>query len=172
LLIQAREAKPIGIMKTLSGTFVFVALAVIAIITLPSCDHKRVSQKVTKKVSLEFGKFDPATGNVTEYAELKDKDKFDKVLCRVEERQGQYDVKFQPNPTATPIYPYRSPYNPPCPHVSINTDKITTSRVARTEPAEESSAYDPHAVYRVQSNRTKDIKQDIKDILDTFKEED
>jgi hypothetical protein len=109
---------------------------------------------------------------VTEYAELKDKDKFDKVLCRVEERQGQYDVKFQPNPTATPIYPYRSPYHPPCPHVSINTDKITTSRVARTEPAEESSAYDPHAVYRVQSNRTKDIKQDIKDILDTFKEED
>jgi hypothetical protein len=149
-------------MKTLSGTFAFVALAVIAIVTLPSCCRKGVSKKKDQKVYLEFGKFETTP---REYVELGDnmKDKFDKVLCRLP--KDQYHVEFKANAEATPDPDYTPPPSS-CRQGSINTDKITTSRVARSEPAEESSAYDPHVVYNVQSNSTKDIK----DVVNTFKD--
>lgn len=148
-------------MKTLSGTFAFVVLAVIAIVTLPSCCRKQVSKKdecpTDKSVLLRFGK--PGTEKTpTEYVEVN-KDDFDKVLCRLNKKQ--YYVDFLPDAKATPI----PDYTPSCSRVSINTDKITTARVVQAEPAEESSAYDPNVVYHVKSNSL----QEIKDVLDTFK---
>jgi hypothetical protein len=141
-------------MKTLSGTFAFVVLAVIAIVTLPSCSRKQVSKDecpTDKKVCVKFGK--PGTGTAEpEYVEV-DKDEFDKALCRL--NKDQYYVDFLPDAKATPI----PDYTPSC-------DKITTSAAARTEPAEESAAYDPNVVYRVYSNSAKDIK----DVVKTFKD--
>jgi hypothetical protein len=143
-------------MKTLSGTFAFVVLAVIAIVTLPSCSRKQVTEAGGKKLSLKFGK---KVGKDWEYVEVN-MAAFDEVLCRLP--RDQYDVSFKANAEATPI----DPYYPTCRTVSINTDKITTSGAARTEPAEESAAYDPKVVYRVSSNSLKDIK----DALDSFEE--
>jgi len=143
-------------MKTLSGTFAFVVLAVIAIVTLPSCNHKQVTEAGEKKLSLRFGK---KVGGQWEYVEAN-MAAFDEVLCRLP--RNQYDVKFKANAEATEIHPYY----PTCRTASINTDKITTSGAARSEAAEESSAYDPHVVYRVQSNSIKDIK----DVVNSFEE--
>jgi hypothetical protein len=143
-------------MKALSGTFVFVVLAVIAIVTLPSCSRKQ-------KFYLEFrGPPDK------EYLEVKQPD-FDKALCdlkKASEAEGKpkpYKVKFLADPKATPI----KDYDPDCSQVSINTDKITTSGVARTEPAKESAAYDPHATHYVKSDKLTDIKR----VLDAFEDQ-
>jgi hypothetical protein len=146
-------------MKTLSGTFAFVVLAVIAIVTLLSCS-KQVTEADEKKLSLKFGKKKP--GTQTEYIEV-DKTAFDNALCALLAHGGHSEVEFKANANASPT----PGYTPSCPPpVSINTDKITTSGVARTEPAEESATYDPKVVYRVSSNSLKDIK----DVLNSFEE--
>jgi hypothetical protein len=157
--MKAQAAKPVSIMKTLSGTFAFVVLAVIAIVTLPSCS-KQVTEADEKKLTLKFGK---KTGTTTEYIEV-DKTAFDNALCALLAHGGTSDVEFlaDAKASATPHY------TPSCtpPPVSINTDKITTSGVAQTEPAEESAAYDPNVVYRVSANKVKDIK----DVVNSFEE--
>jgi hypothetical protein len=160
LLIQARAVKPISIMKTLSGTFAFVVLAVIATVTLLSCSKQVFKAEHKQKVYLEFGKEGTKT---TEYVELEGdhKDFFD-ALCALKNKDGCIKVGYLARDGGTEIDACADP----CSLKSINTDKITTAGVARTGPAEESSAYDPHAVYRVQSNSAKDIK----DVLKTFKD--
>jgi hypothetical protein len=154
-----------GIMKTLSGTFAFVVLAVIAIVTLPSCSRKQITEadecRTDKKLLLKFGKKVQTHPPEYEYVEVN-KDAFDKALCALKANHGHFKVGFKADAAATPI----DPYDPTCPTASINTDKITTSGVARTEPAEESAAYDPNVVYRVNSNSLKDIK----DVLNSFEE--
>jgi hypothetical protein len=144
-------------MKTLSGTFVFVALAVITIVTLSSGCRKQDSEEVLTdkkfKFTLKIGRTDD------DFVDVKSQDEFDEALCALK-ANGHFNVGFKKGPNATPT-PH---YTPSCPQGSINTDKITTSGAARTEPAEESSAYDPNAVYRVYSNSTEDIKR----VLDTF----
>jgi hypothetical protein len=157
LAISGARSQTSGIMKTLSGTFAFVVLAVVAIVTLPSCSHETDD----KKLSLKFGKKKP--GTETEYVEV-DKTAFDNALCALLAHGGHSEVEFLADAKASPI-PHYTPSCPPTP-VSINTDKITTSVVARTEPAEESAAYDPNVVYRVNSNSLKDIK----DVLNSFEE--
>ena len=143
-------------MKTLSGTFAFVALAVIAIVTLPSCYRKQVSKGAGQKFYLEFrGPPDK------EYLEVKQPD-FDNALCALKAKGGHFKVGFKKDPEATPI----DPYDPTCPTASINTDKVTTSELAKNAPAGESAANDPNAVFRVQSNSATDIQN----VLDTFKE--
>jgi hypothetical protein len=148
-------------MKTLSGTVGFVALAVIAIVTLPSCCRKEVSEEAlldsNKKLTLKFGK---KVGAETEYVEV-DKTAFDKALCALKASGGQYEVEFLADAKASPT----PGYTPSCSPVSINTDKITTSELAKNAPAEESSAYDPNVTFRVSSNSATDIKN----VLDTFK---
>jgi hypothetical protein len=149
-------------MKTLSGTFAFVALAVIAIVTLPSC-CKQVSKEADKKFYLEFrGPPDK------EYLEVKQPD-FDNALCALKANEASvgkpkpYKIKFKADDKATPD----DDYDPPsCPPVSINTDKITTSGVARTEPVEEFAAYDPKATHYVKSNKLTDIER----VLDAFED--
>jgi hypothetical protein len=138
-------------MKTLSRTAGFVvlaALAIVAVLTFRAFAQPQPADD--KKFVLKFG-------TEKEYAEVKSQAEFDKALKALEKNKGQYKVRFLREPQAEPIEDYRP--------VSINTDKTTTSEVAQTEP-EKSSAYDPSAVYRVQSNSATDIKN----VLDTFKE--
>jgi hypothetical protein len=148
-------------MKTLSRTVGFVALAVVAIVAVltfrvfaqpqPAADKKF-------KFSLKIGRTE------TEYVDVKNKDEFDKALCALKAKGGIFKVGFKKDPEATPT-PIGQ-YDPTCPTASINTDKVTTSELAKNAPAEESAANDPNAVYRVQSNSATDIRN----VLDTFKE--
>jgi hypothetical protein len=144
-------------MKTLSGTFAFVVLAVIAIVTLPSCCRKQVTDEdlADQKFFLRFGK--PAE---EDYVDVKQPD-FDNALCALKANKGSFTVKYKKDANASPTPGYTPSCTPP---VSINTDKITTSGVARTEPLDDSSAYDPKATHRVQSDNLADIKR----VLDTF----
>jgi len=152
-------------MKTLSGTFAFVVLAVIAIVTLPSCSRKQVTEAdecpTDKKLLLKFGKKIHPHPPEYEYVEVN-KDAFDEALCALKENHGHFKVSYKANDAATPI----DPYDPTCPTASINTDKVTTSELAKNGPAGESAAYDPNVVYRVNANSLKDIK----DVLNSFKE--
>jgi len=144
-------------MKTPYRRFVFIMLAVIAIVTFPSCSRKQVSDyecPTDETFYLQFGKTGTPTTN-PEYV-LVNKTAFDEALCRL--RRDQYVVDYladAPNASPTPNY---TPPPSVCSSENINTDKITTSGAARTEPAEESSAYDPNAVYHVKSNRLSDIR--------------
>ncbi len=137
-------------MKTLSGTFAFVALTVIAIVTLPSCYRKEGSEEclTDKRFFLKFG---GPTDN--DYVDV-DQAAFDKALCAL--KPDQYDVRFLPAAGSSPI-PH---YVPSC-----YTEKITTSEAAKNAPAGESGANDPNATYRVYSNNAADIEN----VLKTFK---
>ena len=156
-------------MKTLSGTFVF-KLALLTAIAIVAAYAFRAFATATptptpanQKFSLEFGTKATTSETTTVYVDLTSQAAFDKALCTLKANGGQYEVGFLASAGAapTPI----GQYVPTCLAASINTDKITTSRLAQTGQAEESSANDPNAVYRVYSNSTTDIKN----VLDTFK---
>jgi hypothetical protein len=162
LLIQARAVKPIGIMKTLSGTFAFVALSVIAIVTLPSCCRKQVSEGVhtDKKFNLEFG-----GPTKDDYVDVTQPD-FDQAVKALADpgpsHGGKYKIRYKDNNGKVD-----DPYDPGHPHRQLNvkTDKVITSELAQNAPAGESAANDPNATYRVYSNS----KTDIENVLKTFK---
>jgi hypothetical protein len=144
----------IGIMKTLSGTVGFVALAVIAI--LPSCCRKPVSEEVVndKKFFLKFGK------TSDDFADVTDKGAFIEALRRF--GNDNIKVKFLDHPGGT------EEDWPPLPHSAetrIKTDRVTTPEVAQNAPIGESAAYDPNATYHVKSNNAADIEN----LLKTFK---
>lgn len=146
-------------MKAISGTFAFVALTVIASVTLPSCCRKPVSEedRAQKKFFLKFGKTED------DFVDVKQPD-FDNALCALqadETGNRPFKIRYKKDAEASPT----PDYTPSCPPKTINTDKVTTSEVAKTEPAEESSAYDPNATYHVKSNNLADIQR----VLDTFK---
>ena len=157
-------------MKTLSGTFVF-KLALLTAIAIVAAYAFRAFATATptptpanQKFSLEFGTKATTSETTTVYVDLTSQAAFDKALCTLKANGGQIDVGFKANATAAPIA--IGQYDPTCaPTASINTDKITTSELAKNAPTEESSAYDPNAVYRVRSNSATDIKA----VLDTFK---
>ena len=155
-------------MKTLSGTFAF-KLALLTAIAIVAAYAFRAFATATptptpapQKYLLEFGTKATTSETTTVYVDLTSQAAFDKALCDLKANGGQYEVGFKADAMAapTPI----GKYVPTCTTASINTDKITTSRLAQTEPAGESAANDPNAVYRVYSNRTADIKK----VLDTF----
>ncbi len=144
-------------MKTLSGIVGFVVLAVIAIVALPGLRaFAQVSAKpafVDKKFVLKIGR------TPDEYVEVPDASKraaFIKALRRLKEEQ--YKIKFKDD--SGPVQQY-----PPLPKLSIKTDKVTTSEVAKNAPAGESAANDPHYTQRV----TSDSPTEIEAVLDTFK---
>ena len=157
LPIQTREVKPVGTMKILSRPFVFAVLAIIAIGAAVSFRAFAAgSQKQTvgpKKFNLRIGR------TATEYVDLtKPQADFDTALCRLKKNGGDHDITFLPNAGGTPIHPYV----PNCP-VSIKTDKVTTSEIAKRGPTGE-SANDPNVVTHLSA----DSATDIKSVLDTF----
>jgi hypothetical protein len=159
LLIQGQAAKPVSIMKALSGTFAFklalvAAIAVVAVLTFRAFAQPQPAADKKFKFTLKIGKTE------TEYVDVKNKEDFDKALCALKAKGGYFKVGFKKDPETTPI----DPYDPTCSTASINTDKVTTSELAKNAPAGESAANDPHAVYRVQSNSATDIQA----VLDTF----
>jgi hypothetical protein len=144
-------------MKTLSGTFTFVVLALVAMIAVVSFRaFAQPAQPVAdkKKFTLKIG------GPTKEdYVEVTDQNDFDKALNDVKNHGGQYKIRFKDDHGKV-----FDPYDPNH-HASIKTDKVTTSEVARSAPAGESAANDPNVTYHLSSDSTKDIKN----VLDTFR---
>lgn len=140
-------------MKTLSGTFLFVVLAVIAIVAVFT--FRAFAQPKTvgpKKFNLKIGR------TATEYVDVKSKDAFIEALKRFGE--DQYQIDFLDHPGA-PIEHY-----PPLPHsakTGIKTDKVTISEIAKRGATGE-SANDPNVVTHLSA----DSATDIKSVLDTF----
>jgi hypothetical protein len=139
-------------MKTLSGTVGFVVLAVIAIVALLGlrafATGSTKTAFVDKKFRLKIGL------NKDDYAEVTDDNAFKAALARFP--KDQYDIRFKPD--HGPVIDHYQP-------VSIKTDKVTTSEVAKSAPAGEAAANDPHYTQRV----TSDNPTDIKAVLATFK---
>lgn len=158
--MKAQAAKPVSIMKALSGTFAFklgllAVIAIVAVITFRAFAQPQPAADKKFKFTLKIGKTE------TEYVDVKNKEDFDKALCALKAKGGYFKVGFKKDPEATPI----DPYDPACPTASINTDKVTTSELAKNAPAGGSAANDPNVVHYLRS----DSAPDIKDVLDTFK---
>jgi hypothetical protein len=152
-------------MKALSGTFAFklalvAAIAVVAVLTFRAFAQGTPTSPPPGpfKFTLKIGK------TQTEYVDVKSKKEFDDALCNMEKNGGDiHEVGYKEDAHASPT-PIGE-YKPKCRTASINTDKVTTSELAKNAPAGESAANDPNAVFRVQSNSATDIKN----VLDTFK---
>jgi len=140
-------------MKTLSRTFVFVVLAVIAIVAVLT--FRAVAQSpqpaAAKKFTLNIGR------TTTDYVDVTSKEAFIKALTPFGD--DQYEINFLDHPGA-PVEHY-----PPRPKISIKTDKVTRSELAQRAPAGESAANDPSVTTHLSS----DSATDIKSVLDTFK---
>ena len=143
-------------MKTLSGTFTFIVLAVIAIAAIFTfrafAANPAKHSVAAKKFTLKIGRSN------TEYVDVKSKDAFIDALKHFGE--DQYDINFLDRAGGSPEH-----YPPlPGPKTGIKTDKVTKSQMAQNGPAGESVANDPNAVTRLSS----DSATDIKTVLDTF----
>ena len=165
--MKARGAKPVSIMKALSGTFAFKLglLAVIAIVAVITFRAFAQGTPTPASVDEKF-KFTLKIGKTkTEYVDVKSKEEFDNALCTLEKNGGDiHEVGYKEHATASPT-PIGQ-YKPKCRTASINTDKVTTSELAKNAPAGGSAANDPNAVFRVQSNSATDMQN----LLGTFQQ--
>ena len=146
-------------MKTVSGTFTAVVLAIVAIVA--DLTFRAFATATPAKTSAHQ-KFTLKIGGPTkdDYVDLKSQDAFDTALKTLGDHGGQYQIRFLAKEGATPIDPYH-----PGDHASIKTDKVTMSELAKNAPAGESAANDPNVTVRVSSNDPGDIKA----VLDTLK---
>jgi len=146
-------------MKTVSGTFTAVVLAIVAIVAVLTF---RAFATATPAQTSAHQKFTLKIGGPTkdDYVDLKSQDAFDTALKTLGDHGGQYQIRFLAKEGATPIDPYH-----PGAHASIKTDKVTMSDLAKNAPAGESAANDPNVTVRISSNDATDIKA----VLDTFK---
>jgi hypothetical protein len=157
LIIDTGSVKPAGIMKTLSRTFVFVVLAVIAIGTVLSFRAFAVGSR--QKASADK-RFVLTIGRTTEDYVDVDKGAFDTALTALASNGGQYDIGFM-DAHGKVTHPYHPPYHA----LNIKTDKVTTSEVAQNAPAGESAANDPNVTHFLYS----DSATYITAVLATFK---
>jgi hypothetical protein len=157
LIIPGRGVKPAVAMKTLSGTFAFVALAVIAIVTILSCQTKL--PYAYRRPEYRIGNPDVVPRR---YVELKnpDRDDFRDALVILKYNGGDCQIYFLRSSRDKEIFNYCDKIQ-----VRLKTDKIRKSEAANHARAEESAANDPHATYRVASPSQADIdrvKQTLK----------
>jgi len=145
-------------MKTLSGRFWFVVLAVIVIVAVASCCNFPFIPGILS-YSVDIG----SKQRVRKYVEWKNPAQFNAALDQVCAHHGNYDLYVLEREGAEEIHRYKD-----CKHHSpgnIRTVKVTKSKVADDIAAGESAVNDPHVTYRVQSPDPGDI---IK-VLDALK---
>jgi hypothetical protein len=136
-------------MKTPSGTFIVIVLAMLAIVSViifQACANEPVDGKT---VSLKIGK-DKDT--FVEFVQPGGKEKFDAVLRRLPNEQ--YTIRYKKD-DSTPVVENYSP--PPTPDVSLKTDNVTTAALAKNE-----APGDPHITQKVKSNKIADIQEVLK----------
>jgi hypothetical protein len=145
-------------MKTLSGTFAFIVVAVIAILAVVSFRSFAAGSKTSAvgahKFRLKIGK------TLTDYVDVDAKALTD-ILNRPTPPfpQDGIDIDYLEKDGA------EVKHWPPVPHLSIKTDKVTTSEVAKNASKGEAVANDPNVTRFLSS----DSATDIKAVLDTFK---
>jgi hypothetical protein len=126
-------------MKTPSGTFVFLILAIIVTLAVVSC---ATYQFVANQQAFLF------LGSGTTYVKWKSQGQFDAALKRVCRHGGDYDLTVLLDEHAQPIHPYK-----PCSFPGrIRTVKVTKSKVAVAV-----AAGDPHVTMKVASPDPGDI---------------
>jgi hypothetical protein len=142
-------------MKTLSGTFAFIVVAVMAILAVVSFRSFAAGSKTSAvgahKFKLKIGK------TQTDYVDV-DTNALKQILNRPTFSKDGIDIDYLEAP-GKPVQHW-----PPVPPLSIKTDKVTTSEVARNASAGESVANDPNVTRFLSS----DNKTDIIDVLNTF----
>ena len=142
-------------MKTLSGTFAFIVVAVMAILAVVSFRSLAAGSKTSAvgahKFKLKIGK------TQTDYVDV-DTNALKQILNRPTFPKDGIDIDYLEAP-GKPVQHW-----PPVSPLSIKTDKVTTSEVARNASAGESVANDPNVTRFLSS----DNKTDIIDVLNTF----
>jgi hypothetical protein len=138
-------------MKTLSRTFAFILLAIVAIVTFMSC--------VTT-----FGiyKYERPIGNPNEhppvYARFKKGDDndsdFRRALIALKRNGGACEITFlHTGPHHTPVPGYCDHLNA----VQLKTDRVIKSKTANNTAVEQPAANDPNVTWRIMSNSLDDI---------------
>ena len=145
-------------MKTLSRTFTFAVLAVVAIIAVLSLRafavgsnqeipaHKKL--KIIKSITCGH----PGPDG---YCQLKTSQQaFDGKLNTLKNNGGDYHIKFLCKAGEQPIEPYDHHHHPLC---VIRIAKVTKSEGPNIAAADASAANDPNAVNHLYSNNQADI---------------
>jgi hypothetical protein len=147
-------------MRTLSGKFAFVVLAVIVIVGVVSCCNFPFIPKIAS-YSVEIG----GKQKGLTYVEWKDEDQFKQALKQVRGHGGEYCICVLEKPRAKPYlyndskcHKYYKCPSENSPSVNIGTVKVTKSKAADNIAAGESAVNDPNVTYRVQSAYPGDIK--------------
>ena len=135
-------------MKTLSRTFAFILLAIIAIVTFVSCLSKFATNY----------KYDQPIGNPNHYRTFKKGDDnesdFRRALIALKRNGGACEITIlHPGPHQTPIPGYCEHLNA----VKLKTDRVMKSKTANNTVAGESAANDPNVTWRIMSNSLADI---------------
>jgi hypothetical protein len=132
-------------MKTLSRTFAFILLAIIAIVTFVSCVAK-------------FGTGYRYVREIPPYREFKkgddDDSGFRTALIALKRGGGCCEI------TILHSGPHQTPQPGYCRHLDaecLKTDRIIKSKTANDRAAEVAAANDPNVTWRVQSNNLDDI---------------
>jgi len=138
-------------MKTLSGRFRFIVLAVIVIVVVVSCCNFPSIPDIL--YSVEIG----SKQRPRKYVEWKNPKQFNAALDQVCAHHGNYDLYVLEREGADEIHLYKDcKHNPPG---NIRTVKVTKSKATDNIAAGESAANDPNAMHRVQSPDPGDIKK-------------
>ena len=139
-------------MRTLSGTFTFVVLAVIAIVAVLTF---RVFAQGSGNPSPTFvdKKFVLKIGGPTkeDYAEVTNEVDFKAVLARL--GKDQYRIRFKDD-SGKITDPYYA--------LSIKTDKVTTSELAKSAATGELTAIGRHVTVKVTSDNVADLTEVLK----------
>ena len=158
LIIAARGVKPAVAMKTLSGLFALVVIAVITTVVVVGCCNFPLITDTTPYAAVEIGH--PLPGGRT-YVEWKgDGTAFYRALEQVRRNGGEYCLCEMKTPDSTPRRIDRSKctrgyYD--CPRANIRTVKVTKSKAADNIAAGASAVNDPNITYRIQSSNAGDI---------------
>src|SRR5437868_14628907 len=152
-------------MKTLSRTFTFAVLAVVAIIAVLGLRAFAVGSNQEIPAHKKFKITKPITcghPGPDGYCQLKTSQQaFDGKLNTLKNNGGDYHIKFLCKAGEQPIEPYDHHHHPLC---VIRTAKVTKSEVANTT-ATDASANDPNSVHYLYS----DYQADIDAVLACFK---
>jgi hypothetical protein len=133
-------------MKTPSRTFIVIVLVltvIVSVIIFQACATQSDGAGNGNKFFLNIGKDE---NTFVEFVQPGGKEKFDKVLRRLSTEQ--YSIRYKEHDDSQVV----DPYHPPS--ISLKTDKVTTSELAKNEPIG-----DPNVTKKVQSNNIADIQE-------------
>lgn len=147
-------------MRKLCRSFAYLS-AVIGFVTVISCCEKHITpdQNDKAKFRLDIGRQKIGALENSEFVDLRKpdgKDVFDAALSKLPPEQYKIHFKADNGIFTEDYHPSSTP--------GINTEKTTTSELAKPGHAGDSTANDPNATYRVRSNNPKEISA----VLDAF----